>query len=189
MKNIRSNGFLSKAVVALGIAILLLSSAIMMNWTSVTQDPIKAFAYYNDAESLSRAVRAGQIEQSDSASFTVLVHGLNGDASHWSNNGSPNGEGYRFEYNQNSMIEMLRKQTGGLVYRANLVSGSDNLTYVKPANGETSPYDLGNDKLVNKPNHDNQGRYVHNGTENSIRREINTFQHKTVVVPYERKIE
>ncbi|MDR3021356.1 MAG: hypothetical protein LBU60_01575 [Clostridiales bacterium] len=117
MKNIRSNGFLSKAVVALGIAILLLASAIMMNWTSVTQDPMKAFAYYDNAEQLSRAVRNGQIEQSDPASLTVLVHGLNGDASHWSNNGSPKGERYRFEYNPNSMIEMLRKQTGGLGYK------------------------------------------------------------------------
>ncbi|MDR3021358.1 MAG: hypothetical protein LBU60_01585 [Clostridiales bacterium] len=118
MKNIRSNGFLSKAVVALGIAILLLASAIMLNWTSVTQDPMKAFAYYDNAEQLSRAVRAGQIEQSDPASLTVLVHGLNGDASHWSNNGKTDGkEGYNFEYNANSMIEMLRRQTGGLGYK------------------------------------------------------------------------
>ncbi|MDR3021354.1 MAG: leucine-rich repeat protein [Clostridiales bacterium] len=173
MKYKSNKSFLSKAVVALGIAVLLLASAIMLNWTSVTQDPINAFAYYDNAEMLSRAVRNGQIEQSDPASFTVLVHGLNGNASHWSNNGKSDGkDGYQFEYNSNSMIEMLRKQTGGLVYKAAIV---EKPTYIKYHNGEVSPYDVGNDKLVNTAKHDNQGRYVHNN-ENSDRREIEKFQ-------------
>lgn len=54
----------------------------------------------------------------NSPQITVLIHGLGGAASDWSNDFSVNGENMQFAYNGKSLVEKLRKNTNGVVYRA-----------------------------------------------------------------------
>ena len=44
----------------------------------------------------------------ESPQITVFTHGLNGDASHWSNDGIVNNQTFQFSYNAESMLETLR---------------------------------------------------------------------------------
>ncbi len=56
----------------------------------------------------------------DEPSITVLVHGYDGDASHWSNNSD-----WKFAYDSNSLIEELRNSASGAnVYLARFTSTS-----------------------------------------------------------------
>lgn len=56
----------------------------------------------------------------DNSTLTVFTYGQGGTLSHWSNAGTPEYEaGYNiFKYDENSMIEMLRRESGADVYIA-----------------------------------------------------------------------
>lgn len=54
----------------------------------------------------------------NSPQITVLIHGLGGAASDWSNDFSTSGNNLQFAYNGKSLVEKLRRNTDGVVYRA-----------------------------------------------------------------------
>jgi hypothetical protein len=179
MKNRTRSTVYSKAMVALLTAILLLSSAILLNWTSISTAPNVAFAYNNNADYLATQMIAGDSQLNDPASFTVFVPGLKGTASNWSNDGSNFGT---LTYDKDSMIEMVRNQTGGLLYLAKMQTYRDSdakqkvrVEYKKHNEGEISIWDAGNDTLKNKDQNNEKGQWVYKDGEDSRRGEIEKF--------------
>jgi len=73
-----------------------------------------------------------------SPAITVLTHGLGGDAAHWSNNANR-----EFSFDNRSLIERLRQQSGGNVFRAKMSYDGTRFTLGRvPIVGQGQPYNL-----------------------------------------------
>ncbi|MCL2370788.1 MAG: hypothetical protein FWC80_06140 [Firmicutes bacterium] len=104
---------------------------------AATPTPISTDLFSGRTRSNGANLTTNSFNVTHAPAITVLTHGLGGSAAHWSNNGTSS-----FAFDNRSLIERLRRESGGNVFWARMHSSTNFRLHKVPTQSQLTTYSI-----------------------------------------------